>query len=154
MLEKIRSEYDQIMDDINLDKVNFAGFDPKAKENAQALEQNKVKGAATTRMLTDLISLIRHAVGMEDELAPFGDSVNQRFEQWLAQYQKQGKTFTPEQMKWLNMMKDHIATSITIEKDDFDNVPFYEKGGLMKVWQLFGDELDQIIEEMNQKLVA
>lgn len=57
-------------------------------------------------------------------------------------------------MKWLNMMKDHIATSITIEKDDFDNVPFYEKGGLMKVWQLFGDELDQIIEEMNQKLVA
>jgi len=83
-------------------------------EAYKTLEQNKVKGAATIRMLTDLISLIRHAVGSEQELAPFGDSVNQRFEKWLAQYQQQGKTFSPEQMKWLNMMKDHIATSITI----------------------------------------
>ena len=35
-------------------------------------------------------------------------------------------------------MKDHIAASFKLEKDDFDDVPFNQRGGLGKVYQLFG----------------
>jgi len=52
------------------------------------------------------------------------------------------------------MMKDYIATSMNIEKDDFDNDPFAKKGGLMKVWNIFGDQLEEIVEELNVELIA
>lgn len=62
--------------------------------------------------------------------------------------------FSEEHMLWLRMIKDHIATSMHIERDDFDYSPFAEAGGLGKAWQLFGDDLDKILEEMNEKLAA
>jgi hypothetical protein len=33
---------------------------------------------------------------------------------------KAGTVFTSEQLAWLNLMRDQIATSITIERDDLD----------------------------------
>ncbi|MEX2411443.1 MAG: type I restriction-modification enzyme R subunit C-terminal domain-containing protein, partial [Candidatus Paceibacterota bacterium] len=62
--------------------------------------------------------------------------------------------FNEEQMNWLRMIKDHIATSIHFSKDDLDYAPFDAKGGVGKMYQLFGDEMDSIIEEMNEELVA
>ena len=52
------------------------------------------------------------------------------------------------------MIKDHIATSVEITKDDFDYPPFNEKGGLIKFYNLFGDETDKILKELNEELVA
>ena len=52
------------------------------------------------------------------------------------------------------MIKDHIATSLSIDKDDFEDPPFYGKGGIMKIYTLFGDELDGILDEMNEVLAA
>ena len=52
------------------------------------------------------------------------------------------------------MMKDHIASSFHLEKDDLDFAPFDAKGGLGKMWQLFGEQTEGIIEELNESLVA
>jgi type I restriction enzyme R subunit len=52
------------------------------------------------------------------------------------------------------MIKDHIISSVNIERTDFDNTPFAEHGGLQKVWKLFGNDLDKILEEINVELVA
>ena len=52
------------------------------------------------------------------------------------------------------MIKDYIASSFHIEKDDFDLNPFNGHGGLGKMWQLFGEEAEKIIEEMNDELAA
>jgi type I restriction enzyme R subunit len=52
------------------------------------------------------------------------------------------------------MMKDHIAASCSISRDDFDYAEFADRGGLQKVWQLFGKELDGVMDEMNRELVA
>ena len=30
------------------------------------------------------------------------------------------------------MIKNHIALSVSIEIDDFENVPFYQKGSMVK----------------------
>ena len=52
------------------------------------------------------------------------------------------------------MIKEHIVGSLSIEKDDFDSVPFKPEGGLGKAYQLFGEELWSIMEELNEVLAA
>ena len=120
----------------------------------EQLEQSRVKKAGPQRLLTDIISLLRFAFGEESELVPFAEIVNERFEKWIKQQEQQSKKFTPEQMKWLTKIKDHIASSLAIEKDDFELSPFYEEGGLIKAYQIFGNELDKILEELNEVLAA
>ena len=57
-------------------------------------------------------------------------------------------------MEWLHMIKEHIVSSVHIEKDDLDYAPFDGKGGIGKIHQLFGDEMGEIIDEMNEALAA
>jgi type I restriction enzyme R subunit len=52
------------------------------------------------------------------------------------------------------MIRDHVAANLSIEKDDFELVPFNREGGLGKVHQVLGSELDRIIEELNATLAA
>ena len=52
------------------------------------------------------------------------------------------------------MIRDHIAASLGIEPDDFEDAPFAQEGGLGKVHQLFGDELNTLIEQLNETLAA
>jgi type I restriction enzyme, R subunit len=40
------------------------------------------------------------------------------------------------------------------DQDDFELAPFSREGGLGKVHQVFGAELNQIIEELNGALAA
>jgi hypothetical protein len=120
----------------------------------EQLEQSRVKKAGPQRLLTDIISLLRFALGKENKLVPFAEIVNERFEKWIKQQEQQSKKFTPEQMNWLTKIKDHIASSLAIEKDDFELSPFIEKGGLIKAYKLFGNELDKILEELNEVLAA
>ena len=41
-----------------------------------------------------------------------------------------------------------------IETDDFEYAPFSQEGGLGKVYQLFGDDLNNILDELNEALAA
>ena len=52
------------------------------------------------------------------------------------------------------MIRDHIAANLGIEPDDFNYAPFVQSGGLGKVYQLFGDKLAMIIDQMNATLAA
>jgi type I restriction enzyme R subunit len=70
------------------------------------------------------------------------------------QERSRGKPFTAQQCQWLELIRDHIATSLTIEPDDFDDVPFNQHGGLGKAYQLFGEELPTILQELNERLAA
>jgi type I restriction enzyme, R subunit len=48
------------------------------------LERDRVRGAGTRRVLTDLVSLVRHAVQLDDELVPYPERVQRRYADWLA----------------------------------------------------------------------
>jgi len=119
----------------------------------QQLEKSRVKGAGPQKLLADIVSLVRFATGATKVLQPFSDTVNQRFDDWLARQEQLGRKFTPEQKGWLNMVKDHIATSLTIGIEDFENVPFNQKGGAVKANKLFGQDLNKILEELNMVLI-
>jgi len=120
----------------------------------EALDKAKVKGASAPRLLTDIVSLVRFAVHQDDNLLPFADRVDERFRNWLAQQSNKGQQFTPEQQQWLVAIKDHIAASFGIEKEDFEGVPFNQKGGLGRVYAVFGERLDPLLDELNEVLVA
>jgi type I restriction enzyme R subunit len=120
----------------------------------ETLEKSKVRGASAGRLLTDVVSLVRFALHQDSELAPHVEHVRARFETWMAQQANKGRTFDPEQRRWLEMMRDHIGTSVEVELDDLDMVPFNAEGGLAKAAQLFGKDLAAIVNELNEALVA
>lgn len=59
-----------------------------------------------------------------------------------------------EQMEWLRMIRDHVAGSFHIERDDLEMAPFNAQGGLGKVYQLFGERMDGLLDELNEVLAA
>jgi len=119
----------------------------------------KVKGRSQTGRFADLVALVRFALEQQPLLEPFAESVNTRFDSWLKQRSLQVsglsyQPFTAEQLAWLHLIRDHIATSLAIEPDDFGYSPFAQRGGLGKAHQLFGEQLNPLLEELNLALVA
>ena len=212
-IENVRRSHDQIIDNVNLDSVTFAGYDTQREENAdqviatfrEFIEENKdeiialriiydqaykdrpmmidglkamyqklkEKGVTVERLwdcyaikkpekvkrgtfaeLTDLISIIRFEMGYTDNLSPFADKVNYNFMQWTFRKNTGAVHFTEEQMEWLRLIKDHIITSLSILPEDLDLTPFDRRGGLAAFYGAFGDEYENILNEMNIELVA
>ena len=116
-------------------------------------KSDKVK-RGTIAQLTDLISIIRFEMGYIDNLTPFADKVNYNFMQWTLRRNAGAIHFTEEQMEWLRLIKDHIATSLSILPEDLDLTPFDRKGGLLGFYDAFGDNYEEILQEMNEELVA
>jgi len=57
-------------------------------------------------------------------------------------------------MDWLRLIKDHVLRSYHIELNDLDYTPFDSQGGKGKMFQLFGDQMNDLIEELNEALAA
>ena len=113
------------------------------------------------RRFADLVSLVRFALDQQPVLEPFSESVNARFDSWLNQKvstsQVSGlspQAFTAEQLAWLHLIRDHIATSLSIEPEDLELSPFNQRGGLGKAHQLFGEQLPALLNELNEVLAA
>ena len=142
-------------------KLNQAPFyvDPKHPESIGTLwrayeltEPEKVKGKG--RQLVDVVALVKHAIDPSSFLSPMGMTVEERYQEWLDEKEKSGVTFTTDQKKWLDAIKDHIASSLAIEQDDLEEVPFNTIGGLGRAYELFGDKLAPILDELNMRLAA
>lgn len=212
-IENVRRSHDQIIDNVNLDSVLFAGYDTQKEENADhviqtfrtfieenrdeilalriiysepyanramAVEQLKAlyeklksKGITIERLwdcyaikkpnkvkkgvmaqLADLISIIRFEMGYAVQLSPFADKVNYNFMQWTLRRNAGAVHFTEQQMEWLRLIKDHIASSLSILPEDLDLTPFDKKGGLLAFYDAFGEQYEEILQEMNIELVA
>ena len=121
----------------------------------KAYEQlEKTNGSAKNELIA-LVSLIRKVAGIDSTLTAYDKTVDKNFQEWIFKKNAgQHNAFTEAQMQWLRMMKDYVANSFHIDRDDFDLSPFNAEGGLSKMWQLFGEETDAIINELNEVLAA
>jgi type I restriction enzyme, R subunit len=122
-------------------------------EAYKRLEKSKVKDNPV-RTLTDLISIVRFSTGNQDMLISFTELVDEKFEKWISNQESSGQSFTAEQMKWLVMIKEHIATSAEIKLDDMDYAPFNQEGGQVKFYQTFGKKYESILKEIHEVLVS
>ncbi|WCK53916.1 type I restriction-modification enzyme R subunit C-terminal domain-containing protein [Aneurinibacillus sp. Ricciae_BoGa-3] len=114
----------------------------------------EVKGDSPKNELVALVSLIRRVTDIDQQLTPYNKVVDKNFQDWVFGKQAGALKFNEEQMNWLRMIKDHIATSFHVELDDLDYTPFDGQGGRGKMYQLFGDNMNEIINELNEVLVA
>ena len=113
------------------------------------------KGQQPVNELTALVALIRRVCGLDPALTRHSDRVRRNFQTWiLNRHAGAGQKFSDEQMTWLRMIRDHLGTSLTIERDDLDMAPFDAQGGLGRMYVLFGDRMDQVMAEMNDALAA
>ena len=104
--------------------------------------------------LTDLVSLLRFTLGVDDELVPYADVVRERYAGWLAQQEQAGTVFTERERWWLDRMVDVIAASAGISADDLDMSPFDERGGVDGILRDLGDRAESLIAELNDELTA
>jgi type I restriction enzyme R subunit len=118
----------------------------------QAIEPQAVEGQCSK--LVDVIALVRHAVEPATPLVPFTQTVEERYRNWLADQREAGAQFSADQMRWLEAIKDHIASSLSIDAEDFEYAPFNQLGGLGRAHELFGDDLGDILDELNARLAA
>lgn len=118
---------------------------------AEAVAVDRTAGA----LLTDLVQLVRHAIQPEDTpLKPYAEEVRIKYAVWKSQRQVAGVRLDPEQEQWLDRMAEHIATSLAIEPEDFETGWFGQHGSLGHAHEIFGDQLQAIMAELNAKLAA
>ncbi|MBT6670870.1 MAG: DEAD/DEAH box helicase family protein, partial [Gammaproteobacteria bacterium] len=111
------------------------------------------KGKQPINELTTLVALIRRVCEVDNTLSTYDATVRRNFQNWIMKHHAgAGDKFNEEQMQWLQMIRDHIISSFHFERDDLEMAPFDSQGGLGKMHQLFGAEMDGLIDEMNGEL--
>ncbi len=118
-----------------------------------AIEVDKVRHA-DRHTVTDLVSLVRFALGTDDELVPYARKVEERYAGWLAQQTQAGASFTERQRWWLDRIADVVATSAEVTADDLDSVPFTVRGGADGAVRDLGAEAATFLAQLNQVLAG
>lgn len=118
----------------------------------QSLEE--VKSPSPKSELVALVSLIRRVMEIDTELTPYDQTVGRNFQTWVFGKQAGALKFSDEQMNWLRMMRDFVASSFHLDRTAFEYAPFAERGGLGRMWQLFGEDTVGLIDELNEALAA
>ena len=141
----------QVLDTLKTDKPKLAPL--RVWQAYRRLDG--VKSEQPISELTALVALIRRVCGMDDKLSTFDDTVRRNFQNWIMKHHSGGsEKFNEAQMAWLRMIRDHVASSFHIERDDLEMSPFDGQGGLGKMHQLFGAQMDTLLDELNEVLVA
>jgi len=121
------------------------------------LDLARVQDASSERLLTDVVALVRFAVGQNETLEPFAVDVERRFNLWLGREQKAGRIYGDGQRVWLNLIKAHVAANAEITLDDLQHAPAMgDQGGRLAAAKAFGgpEGLTRVIDGLNETLAA
>lgn len=118
------------------------------------LREGEAGYARKGELLGDLVSLVRHALNPEYPLVPYAEEVRLNYAAWRQEQERRGVKFSNEQDEWLDRMAEHIATSLAIETDDFQDGWFGQHGSLGRAHALFGDKLQPLLADLNERLAA
>ena len=118
------------------------------------LDDDRVKGNPA-RALSDIVMLVRYALGATATLESLPAMIAGRFNLWLGREERAGRTYTEAQRAWLFAIRDFIAVNVDITPEDLMDAPdFAARGGLLRAHALFGDRLRPILDELPQVLTA
>jgi type I restriction enzyme R subunit len=102
------------------------------------------------KALADIISMVKHAADSVSPLLTAEERVERAFAQVAG-----GKAFTQEQQQWLDRVRAHLVQNLSIEKDDFDTFPIFERaGGWGRANKVFAGALPQLIRQFNEAVAA
>ncbi|WP_086247703.1 type I restriction endonuclease subunit R [Campylobacter vicugnae] len=144
----------ELINELN-DKLKSNNLDSFQIWNSYALiKPDKVKNNAksTVKCLTNIIQLVKFALGFDDELREFSSIANSRFELWKGRQKNKGIIFDEKQNEFLELIKDYIISNSYLNLTDIQNF-LSDKGGIFKAKTLF-DNFENLLVELNQTLVA
>ena len=103
---------------------------------------------AYNREMADILSMVKHvAKGIDIE------DPEERAQNAIAIF-RSGKTFNEEQEKWLSLIEDTLVKRIILDIEDFKDYPFSNIGGEKRANQIFDGKLEEILEEINEAVLA
>ncbi|OGI29990.1 MAG: restriction endonuclease subunit R [Candidatus Melainabacteria bacterium RIFOXYA12_FULL_32_12] len=141
LLERPKDWRTQVLKELR-EKLTQNKFQEKDLQKAHQLVYNKA--------LADIISMVKHAAKEQEPIFTAEERVNIAMDKF-----KQGKTFDEEQEKWLEYIKEHLIQNLTIELDDFNDMPiFTARGGLGRARKVFEDSLENLLAEINTMIAA
>ena len=133
--------------------------------NAEALEQlrqkltenrftetnlQKAYQLVHNKALADLISLIKQAYSPSESVY----TASERVDLAIASISFD-RDFTEEQLKWLGYIREHLIQNLSIDLEDFEYAPIFERyGGKGKAMKVFEGQLETLIDDLNGAIAA
>lgn len=124
----------------------------KLEERPERFTEDRLSKARKLRQrydkeLSDIISLVREAV-FDDESTP-----DERAYEALAKI-RETVDLTPEQEKWLELIRAYLPRNLIISREDFRMPPFSRAGGWSKANRVFGGKLEDLLQVINEVMVT
>ncbi|MHB9759890.1 DEAD/DEAH box helicase family protein [Streptomyces sp. BYX5S] len=109
--------------------------------------------------LPELLSVLRFELGFDgDEFRPYRDTVELRFQAWLARQEAAGTTYTNHQQKWLRLIVGVVSTSAAVSVEALDQHALCrDEGGWSGFREAFAEDThtpDELIDELDRELGA
>ena len=120
------------------------------RHNFPERELQKAHKLVYNKAIADIISMVKHAASEEEPVLTAEERVERAMQKIMA-----GKFFDEEQMKWMGLIREHMIQNLTIDINDFEFAPIFERhGGLGKAKRVFKDQLEALIVEINAAVAA
>ncbi|MBD2003841.1 MULTISPECIES: type I restriction-modification enzyme R subunit C-terminal domain-containing protein [Cyanophyceae] len=141
LLERPRDWKTQALNELR-EKLGQNQFREPELQRATQLVHNKA--------LADIISMVKCAARADEPIY----TAAERIERAIASVMV-GKSFNDEQLKWLGYIQEHLVQNLTIEMDDFEYAPIFERvGGKGKAKKVFSGGLEALIDAINAAIAA
>jgi type I restriction enzyme R subunit len=102
------------------------------------------------KALIDIISMVKHAVREQEPLLTAAERVRRAMSKVT-----EGRSFSDEQRRWLDRIRDHLAENLSIDRDDFDTIPIFTRsGGWNKANRVFENRLEELLKEFNEAVAV
>ncbi len=107
-------------------------------------------GRVYRKPLVDIISMVKHAARKEEPLLTAEERVDRAFARL-----SEGRTFSPAQRKWLDLIRAHVVTNLSIDQQDFEDVPVLSRaGGWAPANRTFDGKLPALLHSLNEAIAA
>jgi type I restriction enzyme R subunit len=102
------------------------------------------------RALVDIISMVKHAAHEEEPLLTAEERVGHAFDRLTATAK-----FAPDQQRWLVRIREHLVANLSIDEEDFENVPVLQNaGGWGNANRAFDKKLPAFLKKLNEAVAA
>jgi len=121
-----------------------------AREHFTTENLQKAHAACYHKSLVDIISMVKHAAHEQEPLLTAAERVDRAFAVVNA-----GQSFTSDQQRWLDRIREHLIANLTFEPEDFDMLPIFSRdGGWARANREFGGRLDSLLQKINEAVAA
>jgi len=115
-------------------------------------EDNLQRAFAVTshKALVDIISMVKRADQDSSSLYTAEERVQRAIGRVLP-----GRPLSEDQTKWMDHIRRHLIANLSIDRDDFENVPVLSnRGGWGRADRVFDGKLTDLLADLNRELVA